>query len=407
MNEREGNYIAKGDDSRVRTAIDQETNRTNTAGNALSSKFNNQYDTALSQNNQTYDTVYNNLAGFKPQYNGQDYLNQVGLGSGGGGGISDGGAGGSAYNIARGIDPGLISGMGAEAYAGYRDLSKGLQQNFWNDYNNYASSLNNAISGYQNFANTGGYSQGDLDAISAAALAPSRAVYQQGIDQARLAQNRAGGNLASVPASISQMTRNQNQAISDASIANQANMAQLVQQGKLAGLSGLSSTTTAGMNARTQVEALDAQMKANGLGGMTDIEKSRLTAQLQNQQLIQSGDIAAAQLAESAANRSASASAASAAQQLAQAQFLAGLDVTGNNQYLQAQQGLTDLYGTTPGATALADQSLLSLYGLQNGQNQNLIQDRIVGSGLPGKFQSAMGNIGTGLNMVGSVANMF
>jgi hypothetical protein len=148
-------------------------------------------------------------------------------------------------------------------------------------------------------------------------------------------------------------------------------------------------------------------MKEAGLGGMTDIEKARLTAQLQNQQIQQSADIASAQLAESAAGRAESASSANAALQERALTDQYGLQLQNN------QQGI-NLYGTTPAATALASQNILNNQQLSQSGQQNLINSRISAGALPGKGQSTLNAIGQGLGMVsqigsglGTIGNVF
>jgi len=423
--------MAKGDDKRVRTAIDQDTNRTNTQGNQMYNQFQDQYNNARRQDDRVYNGVTDNLLNYKPVYNANDYLAASGYGGSGGGG-SDGGAGGTAVSIARGIDPsffnvrggidqGNIDRMGREGQAGYREMSKGLGQKFWDDYGSYDQGLKSAQAGFQDFANTGGFSQSGLDAIRERSVAPTRAIYEQGQSQMTRQANATGNQ--NTAAARARMMRDSNSAISDATTANEANMAGLVQQGRLAGNQGLAQVAKSGMDARTAVETMDQNMRAQGLAGMTDIEKSRMMAELenaglnqgadtanlqgrlQNQGLIQSGDIAAAQMAESAAGRSASAGAASRSDALREAMWRAGLDQTGNDQFLTGQNTLAGLYGTTPASTALANNSMLNLYGQQNNANQGLIGQRMQGAQLPGTFQSAMGNIGSGLNMVGRVGS--
>src|SRR5690606_30543824 len=203
--------MAKGDDKRVRQAIDAETVRSNTQNQQLFNQFNQQYQDARAQDNALRTGVQDNLLNFKPSYDVDKYLSDAGFG----GGVSSGGAGGSAMSIARGIDPSLIrviggidvgriNSMGADPYAGYKEMSKGLGDQFWKDYRNWENPLKQAVTGYQDFATTGGFSQGDLDAIRAQALAPTRAIYQQGQDQLARMQN-LGANVGSGGAALSRI----------------------------------------------------------------------------------------------------------------------------------------------------------------------------------------------------------
>lgn len=388
--------MAKGDDGKSNQVTQAQNLQTNQVNN-LQPKFDTQYNDAYAQDQALRQQITNNFTNFNPDFS--SILNPDGTLINP---ISSGGAGGSGMSITGGINPNDISGMGAEAYAGYRKLAQGLGQNFWNDYNNYANSLNSAIGQYQNFANTGGFSQADKDAMMAQAIAPSRQIYQNAQDQARLDASRMGVNSGGNGAALNALARNQNQSISDANVNALAQQAQLVQQGKEFGTSGLSQASLAGMDARTQVEQLNAQMKEAGLGGMTDIEKARLTAQLQNQQIQQSADIASAQLAESAAGRAESASSANAALQERALTDQYGLQLQNN------QQGIS-LYGTTPAATALADQTLLG-----NQQLSNNFQLGVLGSygnngnntSIPqkvGQYGQAASQIGAGVGAIGNI----
>jgi hypothetical protein len=371
--------MAKGQSQQANNAIDRAQMVNSNMSNQLYSQFQNQYQTANEKDQSLRDTITSKLSNFDPHYDVDSYYG----GSGGGGGVSDGGAGGTAIDITGGIDPSRIDSMGAEAYGGYRQLAQGLGADKWASFDKYKQQLGTAIDTDTNFAKTGGFSQGDLDNIRARSVAPTRAIYQQGMDQLARQQNMSGNNLASTPAAIAQMARNQNQAISDNSVNTEASIAQQQSQNKLAGAAQLQQAVSAGMSAETAVNALDAQMRAQGLGGMTDIEKSRLTAQLQNAQINQQGSIAKAQIAESAASRGASASAAAASIAQAQAQLRFNAEYGGNQQRLAAAQGLTSLYGTTPGATALANQSLLTEQGLTQAGQLGLINAQLGNRGQP------------------------
>lgn len=393
--------MAKNDDARVRTAIDNETQRSNNQNSQLWNQFQDQYSQARNDDSALRQSITDRYTNFNPQYNIDDYLAKSGYGGGGG----DGGPGGTAFSIIGGLDPNKIDSYGSEAYGGFRNLASGLDQDFWNDYNKYREGLDESIGSYKNFIDTGGFKTGELDAIRERNLAPTRAIYGQAQNDMSLQQRRQGLNAN--PAAIAAMARQSNQAISDANINSEASLAGMIQEGRKFGTSGLESATMGGMNSRAQVEQIDAQMRNMGLSGMSDIEKARLAAQLENQNLNQKASIAQAQMAESAAGRSASASSANAAQQLAIARMRMDADELRNSQLMGATGGLLNLYNSTPGATQLANQSLLDLYGQGNAANANLINSRISGSQLPGRFQSIMGNIGSAANVAGQFASGF
>jgi len=95
--------------------------------------------------------------------------------------------------------------------------------------------------GYQNFANTGGFSPTDVSNIRARALAPTNAVYdaaQRGVERQRSLQ---GGYSPGFGTLMSRMAREKSQQLSDANLGVESNMAEMIRQGKLQGLQGLES----------------------------------------------------------------------------------------------------------------------------------------------------------------------
>jgi hypothetical protein len=110
-----------------------------------------------------------------------------------------------------------------------------------------------AYSGYQNFADSGGYSAQDIQDLRARAIDPIRGVYSRA--QSELDRNRSlqGGYSPNYAAASSKMTRDLAHAIGDANVNVNASLADQIRQGKLA-----------------------------GLGGMTDIDKARSSEGLAN-----------------------------------------------------------------------------------------------------------------------------
>src|SRR5690606_31949297 len=119
-----------GDDERVRSAIADQRQRQITQQDELRDVFSNQYNDAYVSDRDLRNQITGDLTNFNPSYNADDYLKAAGYISGGGG-VGSGGSGGAGYSIVGGIDPSKISGMGAEAYAGYKDMSQGLKEPFW------------------------------------------------------------------------------------------------------------------------------------------------------------------------------------------------------------------------------------------------------------------------------------
>lgn len=219
-----------------------------------------------------------------------------------------------------------------------------------------------AYGGYQNFANTGGYSGSDIQNIRARANAPIRATYKNAQNDLTRRNVLAGGNLANVAASKAKMTRDLGYNLGDQSLNTEATLAEAIRSGRLAGLSG-----------------------------MTGIDTSRMQEGLQN-----SGQNLQAQ-----------------GMNASRQQGLLG----GMNQALGGQgnalSGMTSLYGAAPGAASMYGNQMLnsSGQGIQTEQLQQQLMQAIMNgtlgmSNVPGNFQSAMGNIGSGLGLAGQVAGL-
>lgn len=173
--------------------------------------------------------------------------------------------------------------------------------------------------GYQNFADTGGYSPGDIANIRSRALAPASAVFARGKQEVERNRALQGGYSPGYGTLMSRMAREKGQTLSDASTNIEASIADLIRQGKLAGLAGL-----------------------------------------------------------------------------------------GN---VQGQK--TGLYGTGPGEAGLfgnqvlaGTNQLLENAGQSNQVNQAAAQGAIAAGQLPGKFQSAMGNITSALGPISQVGSV-
>ena len=95
--------------------------------------------------------------------------------------------------------------------------------------------------GYQNFANTGGFSPTDISNLRGRALAPTNAVYGaalRGVNQQRTLQ---GGYSPGYGTLMARMARDKSQQLSDANLGVEASLADMIRQGKLQGLQGLES----------------------------------------------------------------------------------------------------------------------------------------------------------------------
>ena len=100
-------------------------------------------------------------------------------------------------------------------------------------------------SGYQNFANTGGYSQQDIQDIRNRSTNPLKSVYagaNREVDRSRALQ---GGYSPGYGVLKARMAREQGQAMADANTNVNASVAKMVNRGKLAAQAGLLNTYAA------------------------------------------------------------------------------------------------------------------------------------------------------------------
>jgi hypothetical protein len=331
--------MAKGDANRAQQAIDYYGKLSQSSLDSARSKIGargdemwGNYQQGVAKNLGSYDEIMDNYRNFltanraqqgQPDAFGKEYEGYQNLASGGGG---------------AGLDP------------------------------KYMGQLDEAIGGYRDFANTGGLSEADISNLRARGVGPSRSLYAGARSNIERQRSLSGGmNSNQAIAAESRLAREGNQAISDANVNVNADIANKVQAGKMFGLTGMSSTSLAQQSAKTAVDSINAQMKVAGLGGMTDIDKARLTTAL-----------------------------ASKAQEL------------------DAMHGMASLYGTTPGlASTFGNQVLQAgnqeLQGadLQNRLGLGMINANIARGSMPSSLQSGMGNISSILGMLGKGANLF
>jgi hypothetical protein len=104
-------------------------------------------------------------------------------------------------------------------------------------------------SGYQNFANSGGFSPEDISAIRARTIAPTRSVYANANREVDRMRSLQGGMSPGYGTLKARMAREGSQALSDANLNAEAGIAELVNRGKQFGLSGGTSlySSTPGM----------------------------------------------------------------------------------------------------------------------------------------------------------------
>lgn len=126
------------------------------------------------------------------------------------------------------------------------------------------------MSGYQDFAKTGGYSPDDIQNIRARAVSPLRSIYSsanQDIDRQRSLQ---GGYSPNYTASKAKMARELGSGIADASTNANAAIAEMQHAGKLQGLQGQNQLygTTPALASLYGNQALEAQSQRLQAAGM-------------------------------------------------------------------------------------------------------------------------------------------
>jgi|SRR5215469_7520892 len=340
---------------------------------AVQNQINNQGTTSQNSLNSVMNTVYGQNMGFQNNYNTgvSADLGSFGNIMGQYGQLINGLTGqpnAGVFGNIGGPGGGMGGGAGNE-YGLYSQLANNGAGYSWDPL--FRGALSNAISGFNNFAQTGGFSPQDIQDLRARAISPTRAVYanaQQNLNQNRELQ-QFSPNYA---AATAKMARDLSYGISDANVNANASIAQMVQQGKLAGMEGLTSAGIAGQGQSTALDQLNLQGKLAGLAGMTGID-----------------------------------------------QFNAASAAAGHNalvsQLLGALGGETSLYGATPGlANTFGNQlltssgQLLQGQGLQNQLSLGLINGQLGQAQVPGDWQQAMGNIGSTLkNIVGPLGGLF
>lgn len=125
---------------------------------------------------------------------------------------------------------------------------------WFGDHSNdpFYNGVQSSMSGYQNFADTGGFSPQDVQNIRARMIAPIRSIYSganRDVDRQRRLQHGYSPNYTAAKA---KMAREQAYSTADATTNAEAQIAEMIRSGKLAGLSGLSQTGLAGRGQNLQ-----------------------------------------------------------------------------------------------------------------------------------------------------------
>lgn len=218
----------------------------------------------------------------------------------------------------------------------------------------------NSYAGFTDFSQTGGYSRNDIANMRARGVSPIRAAYANA--QREIGRQRAlqGGYAPNAIATMAKMAREQGQGMADATQNVEAGLAEARNKGRLSGLTG-----------------------------MSDIEKQRLAADLDvakfNAQAKMSAAASGSAAAGANADRAAAANAASMADRF------------------KALQGMTSLYGTTPGMAEVFGNQAINSVNSGGNFGINLMNADTASQQLPGRYETTMGRVQQGADLAGRI----
>ena len=246
-------------------------------------------------------------------------------------------------------------GGGAGGGGGYASVSPAFA-GYTDPFKSYA--------GYEDFSKTGGYSANDIANLRARGTSPVRAAYANAEREVSRQRALQGGYSPNATATLAKMAREQGQAGADAMQGVEAGLVQARNQGKLAGLGGMSN------------------IEGQRLGADLDVSKFNANARMNTDQF-------------NTANRMA-------------------YDQSMRDNQLKALQGMTTLYGTTPGMASTFGDQLMSATGQSGTFGLGLLGHNVTGQQLPDKFQETTSKINKGIdtgikaaNTVGAITNAY
>jgi len=137
-------------------------------------------------------------------------------------------------------------------------------------FTQFPQALSGALSGYQDFANNGGFSDQDIQDIRARNIAPIRSIYGNAMNDLATQRNVAS-YMPNYGAARSKMARQMSQQIGDMNENTNADIAAMRNSGRLAGLSGLSGLGTWGGGLGLQSDLANQASRQAALGGMTSL----------------------------------------------------------------------------------------------------------------------------------------
>jgi hypothetical protein len=147
-------------------------------------------------------------------------------------------------NIMRGYDDILSTSRNRQNQGlNYVPINPVFSQQFKPTEYSRSGDLDTAISGLKGVANTGGYSDSDVQNIRERSISPIRSIYssaQEGLRRNKVLQGGYSPNYGAVSA---KMARDASSQIGDITTKVNADIAQMIASGRMAGLNSLASTT--------------------------------------------------------------------------------------------------------------------------------------------------------------------
>lgn len=225
---------------------------------------------------------------------------------------------------------------------------------------NYTRSgdLQSAISGYKDFAATGGYTPEGIQDMRARGISPIRSVYANAMQNMNRSRSLQGGYSPNYIAATEKLTRTLPGVLADKVSDVNAGLATQIQQGRLAGLGGLS-----------QASIADSEMAQRALLANQSANLSASTSNAGN--ILNAAGINNAGVAN---------------------QNNANLAASGQN--LSALSGQSSLYGTTPAQAGMFGNQVLSAEQIANNNANTQRELDIREKSLPSTFDKNLGRIG-------------
>ena len=245
----------------------------------------------------------------------------------------------------------------------YVPINSVFNRNLQGTQYNRSNDLNTAITGLSDYSKTGGYSDSDINNIRERSISPIRSIYdsaQRGLNRQKVLQ---GGYSPNYGALTAKMARDSSSQIGDLTTRVNADIAQMVASGKLSGLNSLGNVASRdnelmnqasryNTDLQNQIELMNTeeQKRVEGLNNQGRSEVERLN----NQRRLEVEGLNNAAILQN------------------------------NNTQMNALQGKTSLYETTPALTQTFGNQVLqnNAQNLQAIQTANVIKNQRANTGL-------------------------